>query len=210
MGNSCLPAPNGPRPAQRASHSPSQGRRPWRSGDPHTILSGPTGRPFHKPRGGNGRPVGPINRCRRALHRPLLPSGPHPGVEYRSVPRCVADRSTSQSARSAGCVRFVLARPQRAASGPKGQPFPQPGSKALEVGDPHNIPSGPTGRPFHESRGGNGWPVGPKTVVLGTFPSPMGWAGGMTGPLGLSIVVARHSTGRCCRPVHIPFGRTAR
>ncbi len=34
------------------------------------------------------------------------------------------------------------------------------------------------------------------------LPSPMGWAGGMAGPLGLSIVVAGCSTARCCFPVH--------
>jgi hypothetical protein len=49
------------------------------------------------------------------------------------------------------------------------------------------------------------WPGGPTTVVLGTFPSPMGWAGGMAGPLGLSMVVARRSTGRWCVRVHIPL-----
>jgi hypothetical protein len=109
VGNSCLPGPNGPRPAQRASHSPSQGRRPWRWGDPTPFrqaqradrstmrvvgIVGPLGRKrfggwgVTQPDGlgwGNDRPVGPINRCREALHRPLLRSGPHPVGPHRPV-----------------------------------------------------------------------------------------------------------------------------
>jgi hypothetical protein len=118
-------------------------------------------------------------------------------------------------ARPVGGGHFCLPGPNGPPTGPKGQPFPQPGPKALE-GDPHNIPSGPTGRPFRDSgvEKANGWPVGPTNVVLGAIhgpiggshplPSPMGWAGGMPGPLGLQIVVAGRSTGRCCVPVHIP------
>ena len=39
-------ARTGRRPAQRASHSLSQGRRPWWL--PNHVPSGPTGRPFHE------------------------------------------------------------------------------------------------------------------------------------------------------------------
>jgi len=43
---------------------------------------------------------------------------------------------------------------QGSTTGPRGQPFPQPGSKALEEGgDPTTIPSGPTGRSFNTPRG---------------------------------------------------------
>ena len=110
---------------------------------------------------------------------------------------------------------FLFARPQRAADRPKGPAIP-PARAEGPGGHPHNIPSGPTGRPFRDSgvEKANGWPVGPTNVVLGAIhgpigvshplPSPMGWAGGMPGPLGLQIVVAGRSTGRYCVPVHIP------
>jgi hypothetical protein len=45
-----LTAQSGRRPAQRASRSPSQGRRPWK-GNPTNTPSGPTGQPFLEPCG---------------------------------------------------------------------------------------------------------------------------------------------------------------
>ena len=81
-------------------------------------------------------------------------------------------------ARTVGCRQFVFARPQRAASGPKGQPFPQLGSQALEVGRSHTIPSGPTGRPFHEPRGRRGeW--------LARWADQRGGVGAIHGPMGV-------------------------
>jgi len=56
-----IPTRTGRRPAQRASHSPSQGRRPWWLSN--HVRSGPTGRPFfEKPMlKTNCWPVGPKN-----------------------------------------------------------------------------------------------------------------------------------------------------
>ena len=118
-GGGAIPTPC--RPAQRADRSTN------RAGDV-----------------GNGWPVGPTNvavwgrfTAQWAYFGPDPARWAYQSLSRHAPPAVVAFRSTSRSARSPECVRFVVARPQRAATGPRGQPFPQPGSKALEVvGDP--------------------------------------------------------------------------
>jgi hypothetical protein len=161
----------------------------------------------------------PVREAKTADPPSRLTHGRRPARwTYKSLSRgapaaVVAFRSTSRwAARPPGrvYVRLVFARPHRAASGPQGQPFPQPGSKALEVGRSHTIRQAQRADRSTNRTGDaeNAWPVGPKTVLMpGRFPAPWAGAGRRRGPLGLSIDVAGCSTARCCGPVHIPLGR---
>ncbi|MFM8223025.1 MAG: hypothetical protein ACKOJF_29300 [Planctomycetaceae bacterium] len=87
---------------------------------------------------GNGRPVGPVNRCRGTLHGPLRCRPVH-------IPIGLPGRV---------CVRFMIARPHRAANRPNGPAIPPARVEGPGCGGrSQTIPSGPTGRPFHDSRG---------------------------------------------------------
>jgi hypothetical protein len=94
--------------------------------------------------------------------------------------------------------------PNGPSSGPKGQPFSQPGSQALVAST--TTPSGPTGQPFQEPRGAARGIVGPlgRQMSWSVLPGPLGRAGRTGGPLGRQTPAARQSR-RNARPAQSPL-----
>ncbi len=197
-----FPARTGHRPAQRASRSPSQGRRPWwlrqqsirpngptvpRTTRASRRIVGPLGRnmawsvlpgPMGRARG----MAGPLGRSTDARAR--WPSGPGTSRVVCSWPftHRWAERELGPNRR--GLAWFVVFRPERAIVRPNGPAVPParvvgPGSSRQ-----HTVrPNGPT---VPTTTGATRRIVGPlgRIMSLSAFPGPMGRAGGTAGPLG--------------------------
>jgi hypothetical protein len=148
------PARTGRHPAQRASHSPSQGRRPWWRVSPTTHRQAERADRSMNRTGNktNCWPVGPLI----FVWRPSRPAGPGWGNGWPFGPVGLD---------GLGFVGLVVVRPQRSIIRPNGSAIPPAIPPAMVAGPgggpwwrviPKPLPSGPTGRPFHELHRGDG------------------------------------------------------